>query len=364
MKKKKRVLMVSCGGLGNGGVQAIMMGIVRNLSEQYLFDMLVFTSEKRHYDDEFLSYGGKIIRIPLYEGNNVFLKKLDSLVRDVYIYPRVCKILRENKYDVIHCNRQSESAVLLKAAVRYGISVRICHSHVIECWGNKVLNPLKKRRIRCINKYATHKIGCSVEACVSLYGKDENYFVVNNFYDDTKFIFPVGKSESQHFTLTQVGAFSDNKNQLFSVRVFSELYKVLPNAELWLIGFDLDASYRKRVMELVTSLNISDKVKFMPGDSDIPQLLKESDFFIMPSKKEGFGIALIEAQAMGLMCVASDTIPKVTDCGSVLFKCLSDSPKAWASEINSNKNKKKIANTDKYKKSIVMNIYSDLYAGE
>lgn len=61
---KKRVLMVSCEGLGNGGVQAIMMGIVRNLYTECHFDMLLFTSEKRYYDDEFLKYGGKIFRVP------------------------------------------------------------------------------------------------------------------------------------------------------------------------------------------------------------------------------------------------------------------------------------------------------------
>ena len=45
---KKRVLLVSCEGLGNGGVQAIMMGIVRKLSDDFHFDMLLFTSEKRY----------------------------------------------------------------------------------------------------------------------------------------------------------------------------------------------------------------------------------------------------------------------------------------------------------------------------
>ena len=64
--------MVSCEGLGNGGVQAIMMGIVRNLYTECHFDMLLFTSEKRYYDDEFLKYGGKIFRVPKYEGGVIF----------------------------------------------------------------------------------------------------------------------------------------------------------------------------------------------------------------------------------------------------------------------------------------------------
>ena len=72
----KRILLVSCEGLGNGGVQAVIMSIVRNLHKEYLFDILLFTSEKRYYDEEFLTYGGQIFRIPRYEGKNQFRKKI------------------------------------------------------------------------------------------------------------------------------------------------------------------------------------------------------------------------------------------------------------------------------------------------
>lgn len=49
----KKVLMVSCEGLGNGSVQNVIMNIVRNLNNKYLIDMLLFTNDRRYYDDEF-----------------------------------------------------------------------------------------------------------------------------------------------------------------------------------------------------------------------------------------------------------------------------------------------------------------------
>ena len=55
----EKVLMVSCEGLGNGGVQSVMMSIVRNLKNKYDFDMLLFTDERRYYDDEFEKIAGK-----------------------------------------------------------------------------------------------------------------------------------------------------------------------------------------------------------------------------------------------------------------------------------------------------------------
>lgn len=125
--------MVSCEGLGNGGVQAIMMGIVRNLYTECHFDMLLFTSEKRYYDDEFLKYGGKIFRVPKYEGGNCLLHRADYYVRDFYTYREVNKILKnEPPYDVIHCNREYENAPLLMLASKYNVSVRISQAHIIH----------------------------------------------------------------------------------------------------------------------------------------------------------------------------------------------------------------------------------------
>ena len=43
----KRILMVSCEGLGNGGVQSVMISIVRSLSSKYRFDMVLTTDERR-----------------------------------------------------------------------------------------------------------------------------------------------------------------------------------------------------------------------------------------------------------------------------------------------------------------------------
>lgn len=43
----KRILLVSCEGLGNGGVQAVIMSIVRNLHKEYLFDILFIHFRKK-----------------------------------------------------------------------------------------------------------------------------------------------------------------------------------------------------------------------------------------------------------------------------------------------------------------------------
>jgi glycosyltransferase involved in cell wall biosynthesis len=58
-------------------------------------------------------------------------------------------------------------------------------------------------------------------------------------------------------------------------------------------------------------------VRFLGQRQDVPLLLAASDLFVMPSLREGFGVALLEAGAAGLPAVASSVggIPEIVDDG-------------------------------------------------
>ena len=56
-------------------------------------------------------------------------------------------------------------------------------------------------------------------------------------------------------------------------------------------------------------------VIFAGVQTDIADLLQLMDVFVFPSITEGFGISIIEAQAAGVPCVISDTIPESVDMG-------------------------------------------------
>ena len=362
--EKRRVLMVSCDGLGNGGVQAIMMGIVRSLSNLYHFDMLLFTSERRFYDDEFEKYG-KIFRIPKYEGTCKLAEKMDPYIRDVYIYYYLCKILsREKSYDVIHCNKEYESAPLLLAAYKHHIPVRICHTHVIHNGGTSLLSIINYVRKKILNKFANVRIGCSTEACKTLYYGD--FSVLNNFYDDDRFHFsPKMIGNSKLLILSQVGSVSVVKNQLFSLDVLRCILDNGCDAVLNIVGFDNDLRYKKVIIDRIDELKLENKVVLHPGDADIPSILRSSSCFIMPSLHEGFGIALIEAQAIGLHCFASSRIPRSTDCGNVEYLNIDTGANVWAERIlewhSYYTGINNYSDTSKYKKSMLCDSVKKIY---
>ena len=328
----KRVLMVADRGLGRAGIPAVMMAIIRGLKDEYQFDLVLFTDEVRYYDAEVLSYGGKIFRIPHYQGGSSIRRRLDYYIRGRKLYREIRKILRENgPYDVVHCHNFYESALCVKAAYKAGVPVRITHNHTCLKADKKLRNLIDDRYLKLMRKFATHKIACSPESGKVMFGTYEEALAVYNAYDGTRFdpgLYPEKKREK--LTITQIGSFSENKNQLFTLAVLRAIVDREIPAEVNFIGF---GDYKAVVEKKADALGLTEYVKFHAADADTPKLLSQSAACMFPSVKEGFGIVLVEAQAMGVRCYVSDSIPKDADAGGCTFLPLSAGAEAWADKM-------------------------------
>ena len=79
-----------------------------------------------------------------------------------------------------------------------------------------------------------------------------------------------------------------------------------------------DGDYRAPLQALAGELGIGEKVDFLGTRSDVPELLGEADVFVhLPDCAEGFGIAVVEAMASGLLCVCGDrgALPELVEDG-------------------------------------------------
>ncbi len=72
---------------------------------------------------------------------------------------------------------------------------------------------------------------------------------------------------------------------------------------LQLVG---DGPISSDIRQLAIKLGIHDQVEFLGKRDDVPNLLAESDIFVLPSFVEGLSNALLEAMACGLPAIASD----------------------------------------------------------
>ena len=125
----KKVLIVMYNTFNAGGIQKVVMNIVESLSDDYAFDILCFQNDKGNLEDKFLSYGGRIIKVPVYyKGTNRIRKRLDFYIRGLKIHRTVLNtIKKQGPYDIIHCHNSYESGICLKAAKKMRVPIRIAH---------------------------------------------------------------------------------------------------------------------------------------------------------------------------------------------------------------------------------------------
>lgn len=125
-----------------------------------------------------------------------------------------------------------------------------------------------------------------------------------------------------------VGRFCEAKNHMFLLETFNVIKNRIPNAMLILIG---DGELHEQVCNKINDLELKDKVLMLGARNDVSGILQALDCIIMPSKWEGFPVALLEEQASGLPCFVSDTVTKQAKINSnVFYLPLADGYEKWA----------------------------------
>jgi glycosyltransferase involved in cell wall biosynthesis len=81
--------------------------------------------------------------------------------------------------------------------------------------------------------------------------------------------------------------------------------QALPQAHFLVVG-PADCQAEPEFRRLVDSLGLADAVTFAGMRTDLPRVYPAMDVVCLPSYREGMGMVLVEAAAMGLPCVASD----------------------------------------------------------
>ena len=323
----KKILHISYGGLGNGGVSSVILAITESLCDKFEFGCVVFAKHLRR-EEVFKKYG-KLHRINVYGSHNVFSKLLELILRPFRLILGVFCICRSNKYDIVHCHNGADSCFCLIGAWLAGVDKRIVHAHNPKGRGlsflSRIYTAVSDYLIQCLS---TNQIGCSEQTCVTNFRKD--YQVVNNAIDLTEFTYNEIHSK-EHVKLIHVGRFDYQKNQEFVLDILAELVKIRSDISLSLVGFGVNEQMLRKKVE---QLQLEQYVSFVDGTkADVAQLFHDSDYMIFPSRFEGFGIVLLEAQASGVYCFVSDAVQDVTNVGLWEKISLDDSAETWANKL-------------------------------
>lgn len=317
-------------GLNRGGAESFILNTYRFMDrEQVQFDFLLRNHEGNVYADEVSTLGGRIYYLP------PFPKRLFANLQALRAF-----LKKHNEYTVIHLHANSLIYVFpLLLAKRYGVPCRILHAHNAKT-SNPVARVVHYLFRVWVPRAATHYFACSTTAARWMLNKLSNRAsILPNaisvdsfaFQADTRNRTRKALNVENKFVLGHIGRFEEQKNQSFLIDILSMLVKKRSDAVLVLVG---DGRLRLSLERKAKEIGLSDKIVFTGARADVADLLQAMDVFVFPSRFEGLGIVVIEAQASGLPCVISDAVPdeaKIT--GLVHVHSLQASAEEWAETI-------------------------------
>lgn len=152
---------------------------------------------------------------------------------------------------------------------------------------------------------------------------DRQIEVLHNFIDFKRF----RKHNKDHFKkaiapegepiLTHVSNFRKVKRVDDVIRVFHQVRQQMP-AKLLLIG---DGPERRNAESLCRKLELCGDIRFLGKQDAIEELLAVSDLLVMPSAKESFGLAALEAMACEVPVISTNAggLPEVNTHGQTGF---------------------------------------------
>ena len=238
-------------------------------------------------------------------------------IKNAVAYRKLKTVIEQGEYDIIHCHTPV-GAMLTRLAARKarkkGIKV-IYTAHGFHFYKGAPLKnwlmyyPVERVLARLTDVLIT--INKEDYACAQTFKAGKVVYVPGVGIDTTRFGKAITAEERHNIRaemgvpddallLCSVGELNENKNHALVIKALAQLDN--PNIHYCIAGM---GAYREKLEVLSQELGVARCVHLLGYRSDINELYKSSDIFCFPSLREGLPVALMEAMASGLPCLAS-----------------------------------------------------------
>ncbi|MEM3844621.1 MAG: glycosyltransferase family 4 protein [Candidatus Parvarchaeota archaeon] len=275
-----------------GGYETLFYVICTKLSQVYEFD--VYTSMEADHDRIENVNFIKIAKKRRYTNKY----GTHSLIGSFLFFLSAFKVSRKIKgYDYVILN--TIPYVGLGLVLKKIKAKKISYFH--EAWYDYPKSVKKyaiRKEIRSILKYTDLAVSVSKSTSHSLVHnyRFSNVLTIPNGID-IGIINNIGSNE-ESYHISFLGRLSKMKNVSDIILAVNLLKKSGIDLKVAIIG---DGEYKDALQNLSVTKGVSENIKFFGQVSDVKkyELLKSSKIFIMPSEREGFSIATLEAMACG-----------------------------------------------------------------
>ena len=310
MSESIRVLQVLDFINYNSGVSAVVTNYFFQMDPQKVqCDFLLYEMPEEAWTALLTAAGAKVYATGKPSGRS--MAEYEKNVKDFFRQ-------HAKDYDIVHVHIPNAAFIVLRYAKKYGIKVRILHSHNARGADGAV----KKIRNYLLNqwgiRYANQYFACSVKAGSYLFGEKRGgqLVVLPNAIRLERYAFDEKKRKAirdslgvkeHELLLGHIGRFAEQKNHEGLLKIFAETRTRGMDTKLVLLG---DGELREKIGRLAEELGIKEQVLFAGVVDNVPDYLSAMDIFLLPSLYEGLPVVCVEAQAAGLPCLISDQVTR------------------------------------------------------
>lgn len=282
--------------LNTGGITSYLLSLTRGLSQRN--HNVIVASAGGNCESLLSSCGGKHFNLG-------FRTKSEADLRIYLNLGRLKQLIHHENIDVIHAHTRVTQVMgyFLSAQTRKPL-ITTCHGffkprffrRIFPCWGNAVIaisQPVRKHLIQDFH----------VEA--------QKVHTIANGVDCTQFVVATEAQKQQRrqqwnikakIVLGIIARLSDVKGIDVLLHSLPRVIQKYPDLLLMIVG---EGPEHDMLVALVDQLNLRTHVRFEKIINQTAELLPVFDVFVMPSRQEGLGLSVMEAQACALPVVAS-----------------------------------------------------------
>lgn len=313
--------------LDGGGAEKIIYDYCIRMPEKFHFDFITHTDYIGILEEKLKKRGCEIFHVPTRRENR---KKNQHKIEE---------IIKNGKYDIIHVSQGYRGVYLLWASKKYGIPIRIAHSHM-SCIPESLKDRITRKVATIIVKaLSTDLFACGKDAAKWMWGSIDNVFIMTNAIESDKYSFDNNVRISlrkelgieNKLVIGNVARFSYQKNHDFIIDLAKEITKLNKNVAFLLVG---RGELLDDIKARVSNSGMDDYILFLGVRSDVQDLLNAMDIFILPSRYEGLPVTLVETQANGLTSIVSNKITReIKFADNMVYLPIDSGTEKWVKSI-------------------------------
>lgn len=239
------------------------------------------------------------------------------------------KYLKKEQFDVVICNRYKPVNMLLTLSRFLNIPLCIGIAHGFGDYDRAYRRKQVKKRInknwkfvgvsKAVKDYLLGlKSGFTEKNTVSITNAIDTEKAKEIILDKSTARAELGLDQSSDI-IGALGRLVPLKGHANLIEAFALISKDYPNAHLAIIG---DGREKNNLHTLIVKLKLEERVQLLGFQPDAIRLAKAFDIWVMPSFKEGLGLALLEGMCAQLPIIASDVpamLPLIKGAGGIVI---------------------------------------------